>query len=56
MLRQAGVAEAELEADREAAKAEMQAAYEKAVATPYPPAKRAFHDVQDIGDPRVEAY
>ncbi len=56
MLRQAGVAEAELEADREAAKAEMQAAYEKAVATPYPPAERAFHDVQDIGDPRVEAY
>src|SRR5690606_1593261 len=54
MLRQAGVAEAELEADREAAKAEMQAAYEKAVATPYPPAERAFHDVQDIGDPRVE--
>lgn len=56
MLRQAGVAEAELEADREAAKAEMLAAYEKAVATPYPPAERAFHDVQDIGDPRVEAY
>nr|PZN85812.1 MAG: acetoin dehydrogenase [Pseudomonadota bacterium] len=56
MLRQAGVAEAELEADRDAARAEMQAAYEKAIATPYPPAERAFHDVQDIGDPRVEAY
>ena len=56
MLRQAGVAETELEADRDAARAEMQAAYEKAIATPYPPAERAFHDVQDIGDPRVEAY
>ena len=35
---------------------EMQEAYEKAKATPYPPAEHAFTDVQDVGDPRREAF
>jgi len=56
LLREAGVPEAEITADRDAAKQEMRAAYEAAVATPYPPAEQAFVDVQDIGDPRVEAF
>ena len=56
LLRAAGVPESELEADREAARKEMREAYEAAVATPYPPAERAFADVQDIGDPRMEAF
>jgi pyruvate dehydrogenase E1 component alpha subunit len=56
LLRAAGVPDSELEADREAAKREMREAYEAAVATPYPPAEQAFADVQDVGDPRVEAF
>ena len=56
LLREAGVPDAEIAADAETAKAEMRAAYEAAVATPYPPAEKAFVDVQDIGDPRVEAF
>lgn len=56
LLRAAGAPEAEIAADREAAKAEMAAAYTAAVATPYPPAEHAFQDVQDIGDPRAGAY
>lgn len=56
LLRAAGVPESELEADRKAAKKEMREAYEAAVAMPYPPAEQAFADVQDIGDPRAEAF
>lgn len=56
LLREAGVPDAEIAADAETAKAEMRAAYEAAVATPYPPAEKAFVDVQDIGNPRVEAF
>jgi pyruvate dehydrogenase E1 component alpha subunit len=55
-LRLAGVAEAELAADAGAAQAEMSQAYAQAVATPYPAAPSAFADVQDVGDPRVEAF
>jgi pyruvate dehydrogenase E1 component alpha subunit len=55
-LRLAGVAEADLAADAEAALAEMRTAYEDAVATPYPAAAHAFADVQDVGDPRAEAF
>ena len=31
-------------------------AYEAAKATPYPPVEHAFADVQDVGDPRREAF
>jgi pyruvate dehydrogenase E1 component alpha subunit len=55
-LRLADVAEADLAADAEAAVAEMRLAYEAGVATPYPAAARAFADVQDVGDPRAEAF
>jgi pyruvate dehydrogenase E1 component alpha subunit len=39
-----------------AAKEEMRRAFEIARDTPYPPVAHAFTDVQDIGDPRVDAY
>lgn len=47
----AGVANA-----REAAHAEMQGALKIARDTPYPDVSRAFADVQDVGDPSVEAF
>ncbi len=50
-LAEAGVAEAELEADRRAAVAEMAAAYAAALAAPFPGAAEAFRDVQDAGAP-----
>ena len=56
LLRGAGVADADISADREAAQSEMRAAYDTAFATPYPPAEQAYEDIQDIGDPRVEAF
>jgi len=56
LLRGAGISDAEIAADLDAAKAEMHSAYEAAVATSYPPAEHAYKDVQDIGDPRVEAF
>jgi hypothetical protein len=34
----------------------MLAAYGAAVAAPFPSAEQAFTDVQDAGDPRVEAF
>jgi pyruvate dehydrogenase E1 component alpha subunit len=55
-LRLAGLPEAELAADAATAQAEMRQAYAQALATPYPPAARAFADVQDVGDPRAEAF
>jgi pyruvate dehydrogenase E1 component alpha subunit len=55
-LRLAGAQETDLAADREAAQAEMRRIYEQALATPYPAAPHAFIDVQDVGDPRAEAY
>ena len=47
----AGVAEAELDADRRAAFDEMEAAYASARAAPFPSMTEAFEDVQDIGAP-----
>jgi len=55
-LRLAGATEAELAADAEAAQAEMRRTYDEAVATPFPAAPQAFADVQDVGDPRAEAF
>ena len=54
-LEAAGVPASELEADRIAADHEMRAAYDDARAAPFPDAIEAFRDVQDIGDPSVEA-
>ncbi len=56
LLLAAGASQAGIAADREAAKREMHAAYAAAVATPYPLAEQAFQDVQDVGDPRAEAF
>jgi pyruvate dehydrogenase E1 component alpha subunit len=56
LLRAAGVAEAELEADRTEAEAEMARAYAAAFAAPYPEAAEAFRDVQDVGSPAAGAY
>jgi acetoin:2,6-dichlorophenolindophenol oxidoreductase subunit alpha len=55
-LQLAGLIEADLAADAEAAQAEMRQVYQQAVATSYPAAGNAFADVQDVGDPRAEAY
>jgi pyruvate dehydrogenase E1 component alpha subunit len=55
-LLQEGVAEAALEkVSREVGEA-VAAAYAEARDAPYPPAAWAFEDVQDVGDPRQEAY
>ena len=56
MLLGAGVGADDLDADRVAAEREMAAAYEAAVAAPYPDAAEAFRDVQDVGDPAREAF
>ena len=40
----------------ETLRAEIEAAYANAKAAPYPEARDAFEDVQDIGDPRQEAF
>jgi hypothetical protein len=34
----------------------MREAYDLAKATPFPPVDHAFADVQDVGDPRAEAF
>lgn len=46
----------EQERSKAGAYAEMRAAYDAAKATPFPPADLAFADVQDIGDPRQDAF
>jgi TPP-dependent pyruvate/acetoin dehydrogenase alpha subunit len=51
-----GIPAAELDADAQAARAEVDAAYEDARNAPWPDAALAFEDVQDVGDPREEAY
>jgi TPP-dependent pyruvate/acetoin dehydrogenase alpha subunit len=52
----AGVAAADLDADREAAMREMEAGYASAKAAPFPPVETAFDDVQDVGSPKVDAF
>ena len=48
---------ADLAADAEAAQArDARRSTQQAVATPYPAAANAFTDVQDVGDPRAEAF
>lgn len=56
LLATAGVkTDAIADADK-AAHGEIDAAYKTAEASPFPPLSRAFADVQDVGDPRKEAY
>ncbi|MEM8754922.1 MAG: thiamine pyrophosphate-dependent enzyme, partial [Pseudomonadota bacterium] len=50
-LTAAGVAAAELDAIREAARAEMAASLDAAKAAPWPEDAAAFADVQDLGSP-----
>ncbi len=52
----AGLDGAALDADRDAAFAEMRAAYAEAREAPFPPDGVAFTDVQDVGSPVEEAY
>jgi pyruvate dehydrogenase E1 component alpha subunit len=56
LLRQAGLSEGAIEAQRRAANAELERAYADALAAPLPDNARAFADVQDVGDPRGEAF
>ncbi len=56
MLVSAGVDAAELDAIATAAEAEMREAYDTAKATGWPETALAYADVQDIGDPREEAF
>ncbi len=56
ILARGGVPEAELDADRASAESEMQRAFETARDTDHPPVDRTFEDVQDVGDPRRDAY
>ncbi|HVL72295.1 MAG TPA: thiamine pyrophosphate-dependent dehydrogenase E1 component subunit alpha [Beijerinckiaceae bacterium] len=49
-------AEGGLGAVREEAYAEMRRVYDLARDTPYPPVAHAYTDVQDVGDPRREAF
>ncbi len=55
-LAAAGVAQTELDADRDAAAAEMAAAFNEARAAPYPDAAEALRDVQGVGSPEQEAF
>ena len=56
MLLGAGVGAEDLDSDRVMAEREMAAAYDAAVAAPYPDAGEAFRDVQDVGSPVQEAF
>ena len=56
LLAEAGITAAELEADRQDAVREMQAAYDDASAAAFPEAAEALRDVQDIGSPEREAF
>ena len=55
-LRTHGVADETLAGHRQAAVAEMQAAYEEARAAPWPETAALYADVQDVGDPREAAF
>ena len=56
LLLAAGVGEAELLGDRQAAEAEMTAAYAAARGAAFPDAAEAFLDVQDVGSPLLGAF
>lgn len=56
LLQQAGITAAALEQSVDEIRAAVEAAYADARDAPYPEAASAFEDVQDVGDPRQEAY
>jgi TPP-dependent pyruvate/acetoin dehydrogenase alpha subunit len=56
LLATAGVSPSEMSAAEKAARTEIDAAYAAAKDSPFPPLSRAFADVQDVGDPRREAF
>ena len=56
LLIASGAQTAALDADEQAAFAEMEAAYASARNAPFPPAKAAFADVQNFGSPLVEPF
>ena len=56
LFESAGAKGEALNAQRNEAFREMREAYELAKATPFPPVDHAFADVQDVGDPRAEAF
>lgn len=56
LLERAGVAASDLDALTAEARREIDAVYAEAAAAPWPAEDAAFADVQDIGDPRAEAY
>ncbi|HLW26998.1 MAG TPA: thiamine pyrophosphate-dependent dehydrogenase E1 component subunit alpha [Kiloniellales bacterium] len=56
LLRDAGVAEAELDRLAADARAELEQAYQVAKDSPWPDETQAFADVQDVGDPRERAF
>jgi len=55
-LLEAGLDPGQLERIRHDIEAQMSGLYHAALAAPPPPARRAFEDVQDLGDPRGEAF
>ncbi len=56
LLAECGVPAATLDEEARVIRAEVAAAYAEARDAPWPAPGRAFEDVQDIGDPRQEAY
>lgn len=56
LLESAGMKSEALDGARDEAFREMREAFESAKATPFPPVGQAFADVQDVGDPRQEAF
>jgi pyruvate dehydrogenase E1 component alpha subunit len=56
VLTTAGVGDAEIAQAEQAARTEIDKAFEAAKASAFPPLTRAFADVQDVGDPRREAF
>jgi pyruvate dehydrogenase E1 component alpha subunit len=56
LLGEYGVTAAALEDDARAIRDAVAAAYAEARDAPWPDASWAFEDVQDVGDPRQEAY
>ncbi len=56
LLVDAGVSVAELDAAEADVRTGIDATYKDAEAAPWPPLTRNFEDVQDIGDPRQEAF
>ena len=56
VLQQANIDLAILEQHELSARKEMDGVFAEAKAAHWPPLTRAFEDVQDIGDPRQEAF